>query len=109
MRAILSAPGSRGDVNPMIAIGAKLRQAGHEVVISLAEPYAEAAASVGLTVESVISRQRFTEILGNQHVWKPIRGALAVFRQISRDYMPLHEEVIRRHHVRGSRRVTVGA
>ena len=101
MRAILSAPGSRGDVNPMIAIGKSLRQAGHDVVISLAQPYAEIAESAGLTVESVIDRQRFTELLGNEHVWKPIRGALAVFRQISRDYMPLHEEVIRKHHIAG--------
>ena len=101
MRAILSAPGSRGDVNPMIAIGAQLRLRGHEVVISLAEPYAETAESVGLTVESVISREQFTAILGQSQIWKPIRGALAVFRQISRDFMPLHQDVIRKHHVAG--------
>jgi rhamnosyltransferase subunit B len=101
VRAILSAPGSRGDVNPMIAIGERLRSAGHDVVISLAEPYAEIAEAAGLRVEVVIDRERFSELLGSNSVWKPIRGALAVFRQISRDYMPLHQEVIRKHHVPG--------
>jgi rhamnosyltransferase subunit B len=101
VRAILSAPGSRGDVNPMIAIGAALRRAGHEVVISLAEPYAEIAQSVGLSVEAVVSSEKFHELLGNEHVWKPIRGPLAVFRQIARHFLPLHEQVIRKHHLPG--------
>ena len=79
MRAILSAPGSRGDVNPMIAIGRRLREAGHDVVISLAEPYADVAVDAGLEVEVVIGHQQFTEALGNPHVWKPIRGPLKCF------------------------------
>ena len=58
----------------MIAIGRRLREAGHEVVISLAEPYADVAADAGLDVEVVIGHQQFTEALGNPHVWKPIRG-----------------------------------
>ncbi len=62
VRAILSAPGSRGDVNPMIAIGKRLRQLGYDVVISLAEPYAEIAAAAGLEVEPVVDRQRFSRI-----------------------------------------------
>lgn len=98
MRAILSAPGSRGDVNPMIAIGRSLHQAGHEVVISLAEPYAAIAEAVGLHVEPVIDRERFTEILGSASIWKPIRGPLSVFRHLMRDYLPIHEAVIRKHH-----------
>jgi rhamnosyltransferase subunit B len=101
VRAILSAPGSRGDVNPMIAIGRSLHLAGHDVVISLAEPYAEIAEAAGLRVEAVIDRQRFTEILGSQSIWKPIRGALSVFRHIMRDYLPIHEAVIRKHHLPG--------
>lgn len=101
MRAILSAPGSRGDVNPMIAIGRSLRERGHDVVISLAEPYAHIAEGVGLRVESAIDRERFTEILGSQSIWKPIRGALSVFRSIMRDYLPIHEAVIKKHHKPG--------
>jgi rhamnosyltransferase subunit B len=85
----------------MIAIGTRLRQAGHDVVISLAQPYAEIAERAGLTVEPVISQQRFTEAIGNANVWKPIRGPIEVFRHIAAEYLSGHEEVIRKHHVEG--------
>jgi len=101
LRAILSAPGSRGDVNPMIAIGRRLREAGHEVVISLAEPYADVAADAGLDVEVVIGHQQFTEALGNPHVWKPIRGPLQVFRTVVSEFLERHRDVIERYHVPG--------
>ncbi|MFK8114583.1 MAG: glycosyltransferase [Rubripirellula sp.] len=101
MRAILSAPGSRGDVNPMIAIGKCLLERGHEVVISLAEPYAEVAASQGLEVEPVISAERFVEALGDANVWKPIRGPVAIFREIVNEFLPLHDQIIRKYHVAG--------
>lgn len=97
MRAILSAPGSRGDVNPMIAIGKRLRSQGHEVVISLAEPYIEVARDAGLQAEPVISREDFSEALGNPEVWKPIKGPLRVFRSAVQDFLGRHEEVIRRY------------
>lgn len=101
MRAILSAPGSRGDVNPMIAIGKRLRQLGHDVVISLAEPYADVAAGAGLDVEPIIHRDRFTEVLSDANVWKPFRGGRAVLRNMAAEFLPLHDEVIRRYHVPG--------
>jgi rhamnosyltransferase subunit B len=102
VRAILSAPGSRGDVNPMIAIGRQLRADGHDVVISLAEPYAEIAAAEGLQVEPVISRQQFEDAIGTASVWTPIRGPLAVFRLIMANYLPLHQQVIHQHHDPGN-------
>ena len=98
MRAILSAPGSRGDVNPMIAIGKALRAAGHDVVISLAEPYAPLAEQAGLTVEPVIDRAAFEEAVGTPTVWKPIRGPIAIFRLIIGRFLELHRDVIERHH-----------
>lgn len=101
VRAILSAPGSRGDVNPMIAIGRRLRQRGHDVVISLAEPYAELAAAAGLEVEPVVDRQRFNELLSDANVWKPFRGARAILQHMAVEYLSLHDAVIRRHHVVG--------
>ena len=101
MRAILSAPGSRGDVNPMIAIGRRLLEDGHEVVISLAEPYAEVAEQAGLQVESLIGRDKFTEMLGDPNVWKPIRGPLQVFRSVVSEFLERHQKVIHRYHVPG--------
>lgn len=101
MKAILSAPGSRGDVNPMIAIGAELRRRGHDVVISLAEPYAELAIQAGLDVEPVISRARFDALLANENVWKPIRGARTMIGEVAGEFLSLHLDVIDRHHREG--------
>ncbi len=101
MRAILSAPGSRGDVNPMIAIGVALRARGYEVVISLAQPYAEIAEQAGLVAEPIIDSARFDELLSNPAVWKPIRGARAIFREVVGEFLSRHTDVIRRHHVPG--------
>ncbi|MEM1070954.1 MAG: nucleotide disphospho-sugar-binding domain-containing protein [Planctomycetota bacterium] len=102
MRVILSAPGSRGDVNPMVAIGKELLERGHDVVISLAEPYAEIASAAGLTVEPVISRQQFEDAIGTATVWRPIRGPITVFRLIIADYLPLHQDVIHKYHQPGN-------
>ena len=98
MLAILSAPGSRGDVNPMVAIGKQLRLSGFEVVISLAEPYAAVAEAADLQVEPVIPRERFEELLGDPVVWSPVHGVLRILNQFAAEFLPLHDAVIRRHH-----------
>jgi rhamnosyltransferase subunit B len=99
--AILSAPGSRGDVNPMIAIGRELRQRGFRVVISLAEPYASLANEAGLQAIPVISRERFNDLLGNPKLWKPIRGARTIIGTVAGEFLSLHLDVIHQHHIPG--------
>lgn len=101
MKAILSAPGSRGDVNPMIAIGRHLKSLGHEVVISVAAPYADLARQAGLEVEAVISDASFDRAVGNANVWRPVHGPLQIFRVMIRDFLAKHREVIERQSVPG--------
>ena len=96
--AILSAPGSRGDVNPMIAIGRGLRQRGYDVVISLAQPYAKLASDAGLTPVPVISQERFDDLLANPSIWKPIRGARTMIGTVAGEFLTLHLDVIKQHH-----------
>ncbi len=96
--AIVSAAGSRGDVNPMIGIGRELKRLGFDVVISLAEPYVAAAEAAGLRAEGVIGTARFEELLGNRHFWTPVRGARAVLRTVATEFLQAHHAVIRRHH-----------
>ena len=101
MKVILSAPGSRGDVNPMVAIGRELKRRGHDVVISLAQPYQSVAAEAGLEVEPVFSQARFDELLGDPNVWKPIRGARTILGKVAMEFLPLHYDVIQRHFLPG--------
>lgn len=95
--AILSAPGSRGDVNPMVAIGGELKRQGFDVVISLAENYAEVAVAAGLQAEAVISRREFDAMIGDPNVWKPLHGARAVLRDAAGKFIEPHLDVIHRH------------
>ena len=74
MLAIVSGPGSRGDVNPMIAIGRELRRRGHEVVISLAENYADIARRADLEPVSLISTAQFDSVVSDPAVWRPVSG-----------------------------------
>jgi len=94
--AILSAPGSRGDVNPMIAIGRALRRRGMDVVISLAEPYAPLAEAAGLTSVISIETERFNALLGTPEVWRPLSGLRAVLQGAACDFLIPHFELIRR-------------
>ncbi len=82
----------------MIAIGASLRRRGFEVVISLAEPYAEAAEKAGLIVEPVISRDQFNRLLDRPSMWRPLSGIRAIMREVVAEFLPVHFDVIRRHH-----------
>lgn len=94
--AILSAPGSRGDVNPMVAIGRQLRTRGFDVVISLAEPYAPLADAAGLTPVIAIDEKRFAQLLGSPEVWRPLAGLRIVLGGAASEYLVPHFELIAR-------------
>lgn len=80
--AVLSAPGSRGDVNPMLAIGRRLRRAGFDVTIMLAEPYAPLAEELGLQPIALLSRSRFEAFIQNPDLWHPIGGPRTLFADL---------------------------
>lgn len=96
--AILSAPGSRGDVNPMVSIGKALRRRGFDVAISLAEPYAQVAQDAGLQPYPLIDQAKFDDVLSDPNVWKLIRGMRKVIRGIAADYLRPHFELIQKLH-----------
>ncbi len=53
MRIAIAADGTRGDVHPMIALGAGLRARGHEVVLCAPPDFQGEAEALGLTFRSV--------------------------------------------------------
>jgi sterol 3beta-glucosyltransferase len=96
MKIVLTAAGSRGDVQPCIALGLGLKAAGHEVTLAGWEPYRGLAESRGLTfwpvagpdpdrlVEALVAAgrnpfgyaRRFRPLLG-PHVGRGLRDCLA--------------------------------
>lgn len=93
--ALLSAPGSRGDVNPMVAIGRELKRRGYDVAISLAEPYVEVAENAGLQAHSAIDRATFDAMLGDKRVWNFVFGMRRVLSAVAAEYAEPHVEWIR--------------
>lgn len=82
----------------MVAIGKELRARGFDVVISLAQPYADVATDAGLIAEPVIARDEFDDLLRRPEMWRPVRGLRNILREVAAKFVPLHWDVIRRHH-----------
>ncbi len=85
----------------MIAIGRQLRQLGFDVVISIAEPYAELAELAGLQANVVIRTEDFERAVSAPQVWKPIRGVKFVLRTIAERLLRPHFDLIQKLHREG--------
>ena len=95
--AMLSAPGSRGDVNPMIAIGQALMRRGFDVLLTTSEPYAALAARAGLQVEVLVSAQRFDALADDPRLWTVLGGVGKLLCEAVADFLQPQIDVIRRH------------
>ncbi|EMI52809.1 nucleotide disphospho-sugar-binding domain-containing protein [Rhodopirellula sallentina] len=101
-RAILSAPGSRGDVNPIVAIGRELTRMGFECHVSVAEPYAEIVENAGLIANVVIDRETFDRVVSQTHFWRPWTGARRVLTEVAEKFFQPHLSLLDRLFVPGS-------
>lgn len=99
--AIISAPGSRGDVNPMVAIGCELKRHGFRVIISLAENYASVAQRAGLEPHALITKDQFDLLTSDPRVWTPIHGIRAILRDAACAFLEPHFKLIQQHHQPG--------
>jgi UDP:flavonoid glycosyltransferase YjiC (YdhE family) len=54
LKIVVTAAGSRGDVQPCVALGLGLKRAGHEVTFASWEPYRHLAESRGLTFHPIV-------------------------------------------------------
>lgn len=73
-RAIITALGSRGDVNPMLAIAIALKQIGFRPLVIVAEPYVDVVTALGLEAEIGISKELFAATIHHPDIWRPILG-----------------------------------
>ncbi|MEO1529571.1 MAG: nucleotide disphospho-sugar-binding domain-containing protein [Planctomycetota bacterium] len=96
--AILSAPGSRGDVNPMVGIGSELRRRGFDVAITLAELYCSIAEEAGLYAKSLIDSARFESVMADPNVWHFVWGMRKVLQSVAAEYAVPHFEWVRSIH-----------
>ncbi len=72
---IVTAPGSLGDVNPLLAIARYLQQRGRRVVFLAAERYLHLAERAGLACHPLVDEESFAELLADPLMWHPRHGA----------------------------------
>lgn len=99
--AILSACGSRGDVNPIAAIARELIALGFQCHVSVAEPYADVITAVGAIPNVVIDRDSFHAIVSQSSFWKPLAGARQVLTEVVQGFFQPHLDFIERNYVPG--------
>ncbi len=87
---IVTAPGSLGDVNPLLAIARQLKLAGHDVLFLAAERYLPLAQRAGLATKSLVSEAQFQRLAGNPQLWHPRHGARLIFHEAVSHFLENH-------------------
>ena len=94
-RAIVTAPGSLGDVNPLLAIARALHAQGVEVIFAAAERYLPLAEQAGLNTHILTTEERFGKLVSDPRIWQPRHGARMIFSQAVGDFLEPHFEWLR--------------
>ncbi|MEZ6091049.1 MAG: glycosyltransferase [Pirellulaceae bacterium] len=76
--AIVSAIGSRGDVNPMLALSRELKRRGWRILFLTSEPYIPLAQAAGFETHCLVTAEEFEHFIGQPGLWSPIKGLRVV-------------------------------
>ncbi len=71
---LVTAPGSLGDVNPMLGIARALRDRGRRVLFLAAEPYLHLAERAGLQTRILTPKEDFDALVRYTNIWHPRHG-----------------------------------
>ncbi len=89
---IVTAPGSLGDVNPMLGIARSLQARGRRVLFLAAEPYLHLADRAGLQTRVLTTRAEFDALVRNPSVWHPRTGPKLLLDKMLGDSLNPHYE-----------------
>lgn len=84
--AIIGAPGSRGDVNPLLDLAKELLSRGWRVRVGISGPYAHLAEKLGCETRVIVSSAEFQTMLENTAIWRPVRGARLVLKHAATEF-----------------------
>jgi UDP:flavonoid glycosyltransferase YjiC (YdhE family) len=83
MRVILAPVGSSGDVLPFVALGAELRQRGHDVFVVTSPYFRDAVEAEGLTLEPLGTVEHYLEVARNPQLWHPKHAFGVIAREVT--------------------------
>ncbi len=89
---IVTAPGSLGDVNPMLGIARSLQARGRRVLFLAAEPYLPLAERAGMQTRVLTTRTEFDVLVNNPNVWHPRKGPQLLLDKMLGDSLKPHYE-----------------
>ena len=95
---IVTAPGSLGDVNPMIAIARGLQARGRRVVVATAERYLPLVQRAGLGTRVLVPETVFAQVVDNPNLWHPRKGLNLVFGSAGQGFLEEHYEWVARQY-----------
>lgn len=87
---IVTAPGSLGDVNPLIAIARGLQSRGRQVVVAAAERYLPLVERAGLATRVLVPEEYFGKVVDDPQLWHPRKGLKLVFGPAGQGFMVEH-------------------
>lgn len=92
---LLATIGTDGDILPYVAVGAKLRERGHQVTLAAGANYQSLAAEHDFDFCELLSLAETDQLMGDPDFWHPFKGALVASRagvkMIPRQYQQLRE------------------
>lgn len=94
---IVTAPGSLGDVNPMLAIARVMQSEGREVLFLAAERYLPLAQRAGLKTHPLFDEQQFAHFVSDPDLWHPRRGIRKIFENAVNSVLKSHYEWLEEH------------
>jgi rhamnosyltransferase subunit B len=74
MKVLIIGMGSRGDVNPFLAVALKLMEKGHEVVFCSTENFRQLIEGQGLRFISTFSQKHYEEVTSNPDLWHSLKA-----------------------------------
>jgi rhamnosyltransferase subunit B len=96
MHVIMTPVGSAGDVLPFVALGRRLLERGHEVVLLTNEYFRELVEGSGVSFGSVGSKARYSAAMDDPDLWHPSRGAQVVIQQMVAQTSEMYHAVMER-------------
>jgi rhamnosyltransferase subunit B len=93
MKVVLTAIGSAGDVFPMLGLGGRLRERGHQVVLLTNDHFAAQARAIGIDFVAVGTDEQYRQALENPGLFDPRKGFATVMSYVGQLWPALYDAV----------------